>query len=142
MATPRVTEVGKLWKDPEIRWTGGGKAVCSVYLVFTDRKKDDDGKWVDTATLWVTGTVWEDQAEHVANSLSKGDQVLVSGKLSERKYEDKDGNQRTSLEMRIFDIGPVIKWAPVKVQRVDRQNADTKPVDDPWASADADSAPF
>lgn len=144
---PKIAEVGRLWKDPEIRWTSSGKAVCEVPLVFAKRKQDEDGKWQDVGTLFLKGSVWGDQAEHTANSLSKGDQVLVSGELSQREYEDRDGNKRSSLELRIYDLGPVIKWAPVKILRSERGSTEA-PADDPWSSApattsdDSDEPPF
>jgi single-strand DNA-binding protein len=141
MGLPRISEVGKLWADPTIRYTAQGKAVTTVPLVFSKRKKDDTtGKWEDAGTLFVRGTLWEQYAEHAANSLTKGDTVLVTGELEQREYE-KDGEKRQSLELRIYDIGPALKWAPVNIQRADRSSQSGPPADDPWSSSD-DQAPF
>lgn len=138
---PRIAEVGRLWKDPEIRYTPQGKAVCTLPLVFSKRKKGDDGKWVDDASLFVRGTVWDQQAEHAANSLSKGDNVFVTGELFQREYDDKEGQKRQSLELRVYEVGPSMKWNDVEVRRVERSSQSGAPADDPWANT-ADEAPF
>lgn len=138
---PKISEVGRLWDDPTIRWTPSGKAVVTVPLVFSKRKKTESGSWEDVGSLFVRGTLWDQYAQNVADSLSKGDSVLVSGELAEREYE-KDGEKRKSLELKIFDIGPTLKWGPVKIARAERSSGESwsSASDDPWASDD--SAPF
>jgi single-strand DNA-binding protein len=140
MGLPRISEVGKLWKDPEIRYTPAGKAVATVPLVFSKRRKDDStGKWEDVGSLFVRGSIWEGYAENVVNSLSKGDSVFVVGELEQREYE-KDGEKRQSLELRIFEMGPTLKGAGVKILNADRGSQSSGPADDPWATDE--QAPF
>lgn len=146
MSLPRIAEVAKLWRDPEIRYTPGGKAVASLGLVFSKRKKTEAGGWEDAGSLFVRGTLWEGYAENAVNSLSKGDNVFVVGELEMREYE-KDGEKRQSLELRVYEIGPSLRWSEAKIQRIQRRSDDTSGgSDDPWsnpAQAVADEeAPF
>jgi single-strand DNA-binding protein len=138
---PKVAEVGKLWKDPELRFTPAGKAVCDIPLVFSKRKKTDAGGYVDAGTFWVHGTVWDQCAENCAETLAKGDQVIVMGELYEDEYTDKKTNEkRKSVKLRIYDIGPILKWNSAKINRAERSSRDdTPPDEDPWASAPAPS---
>jgi len=150
MGLPRINgEVGKLWRDPEIRWTPQGKAVCSLPLLFVKRVKNrETGEWEDAGQLWVRGTVWDQIAENCANSLAKGDQVLVSGELSQREYEKTDGTKGTSLELRVWEIGASLRFNEVKVARAERGSStppQAAPPDDPWANTTAaadDEIPF
>jgi single-strand DNA-binding protein len=136
---PKISEVGKLWAEPELRFTPGGKAVCSIPLVFSKSKKTENGGWVDDGTFWVRGTVWDTQAENCAETLSKGDKVLVIGELCEREYEDKKtGEKRKSLDLKIFDIGPSLKFNPAKISRAERGSQQQgAQANDPWGSAPA-----
>lgn len=144
MGLPKIHEVGKLWRDPELKYTPAGKAVCELGIVFNKRRKTDTG-WEDAGSMFVRGTVWEQMAEHCAETLSKGDQVLVSGELSVREFERKDGSKGQSVELRVYDVGPSLKWTQAKLQRVERGSdgdRSTQHTDDPWSTAPADSAPF
>ncbi|MCW2902235.1 MAG: single-stranded DNA-binding protein [Streptosporangiaceae bacterium] len=129
---PKIAEVGKLWKDPELRFTPGGKAVCTLSLVFTKKKKTEAGGWVDDKTFWLRATVWDQQAENCAETLVKGDQILISGELYQREYEQ-NGEKKQSLELQVYDVGPILKWNSAKINRAERESR-TAPADDPWAS--------
>ena len=146
MALPKITEVGKLFADPEIRWTATGKAVATIPIVFSKRTKTEAGGWQDAGTLFIRGTLWDQYAQNAVDSLSKGDSVLVTGEIFEREWEDKEGNKRKTLELKIYDIGPALKWNPAKISRADRSSQSAGPVDDPWASNppldSEDSPPF
>jgi single-strand DNA-binding protein len=153
MGLPRINgEVGKLWKDPEIRWTPQGKAVCELPLVFNKRVKNrDTGEWEDAGSMFVRGAVWEQTAENCANSLAKGDQVMVTGELSTREYEKNDGSKGYSLELRVYEVAVSLRWNEVRVQRAERTGGGSKrpttQQDDPWGSvpppdAPMDEAPF
>jgi single-strand DNA-binding protein len=135
---PKITEVGKLWRDPELRFTPGGKAVCDIPLVFSKRKKTDAGGYVDAGTFWVHGTVWDQCAENCAETLAKGDQVLVTGELYEDEFVDRKTNEkRKVVKLRIYDIGPILKWNSAKINRAERSSRQAEPEDDPWASSPA-----
>jgi|SRR5882724_7307078 len=135
---PKIAEVGKLWADPEIRFTPGGKAVCDLPLVFNKRKKTDNGGYVDDGIFWVRGTVWGLYAENCAETLAKGDQVFVMGELYEDEYVDKKTSEkRKTIKLRVFDIGPILKWNSAKINRAERSSKTEKPDDDPWANPPA-----
>jgi single-strand DNA-binding protein len=148
MGLPRINgEIAKLWKDPEIRWTPQGKAVCELPLVFNKRVKNrDTGEWEDAGSMFVRGAVWDQAAENCANSLAKGDQVMVSGELSVREFERKDGSKGQSIELRVYEVGVSLRWNEVRVQRAERgasQRRAPAAADDPWGSApQPDEAPF
>lgn len=135
---PKISEVGRLWADPEIRFTSAGKAVCTLPLVFSKRKKTDAGGWEDVGSLFVKGTLWDQYAQNAADTLTKGDQVFVTGELYQRDWEDKEGGKRQSLELRVFDVGPVLKWGTAKISRAERSSGGDGVLssggDDPWAT--------
>lgn len=99
----KIVIVGYLGKDPEIRYLPDGTAVCSFSVATTEKKKDKSGEFQDV-TLWFKINVWGKQAETANQYLSKGRQVYLEGRLSQQEYTDRDGNRRTSLEVRATDI--------------------------------------
>lgn len=110
MGLPITVGEFRLYADVELRFTQSGKAVATVPLIASDRKKNDQtNEWEDTDVLAVRGTVWDQVAENVANSLQKGDQVTVAGKMYVRRYES-NGQQRQSVEMKILSIGPTLQF--------------------------------
>lgn len=113
-----LTIDGYLGADPEFRFTQTGIAVSNFSIGHTPRTYDkESGEWQDGETLWLRGTLWRDAAENVANSLKKGDAVLVTGKIKLSSYTGKDGEQKTSLEIDIENIGPSIMRATVEVTK-------------------------
>jgi single-strand DNA-binding protein len=104
----KITIVGYLGRDPEIRYTSDGTPVCSFSVATTERKKDKSGDFQDVTT-WFRITAWRRLAEIANQYLSKGKQVYIEGRLSQSEYQDKDGNTRTTLEVQCNDlqfIGP------------------------------------
>ena len=139
MGLPRISEVARLWKDPELKFLPSGKAVCELPLVFSKRKQAEDGSWQDAGSMFVRATVWDKPAEFCAEALVKGDDVLVTGELSVREFERKDGSKGQSVEMRVYEVGPSMKWNGAKVLRVERESAHgssgtrtSAPSSDPW----------
>jgi len=121
MGLPRVSgEIARLWDEPELRFTPQGKAVCSVPLVFNKRKKAADGTWQDAGSMFVRGTAWEQMGENCAETLSKSDEVVVSGELSVREFERSDGSKGQSIELNIWAIGPNLARATARVNKVER----------------------
>ena len=135
--------VGNLVADPEIRWTQAGAAVASFTIASTPRTFDKQaGQWVDGESLFMRCTVWRSVAENVAESLTKGTRVIVSGELVQRSWE-KDGVKRTSVEMQVEEVGPSLKFASARVTRKPAGQAPGQP--DAWAgvaSGGANDAPF
>lgn len=130
MTAIQVTVTGNLTADPEMRFTSTGVGVASFTVASSERFRDDSGQWKDGATSFVRCNVFRDLAEHVVESLAKGDRVIVAGTLRQRDYEAKDGTKRTVWEVAVSEVGAALKYATVKVSRVRR---DSVPVpDDPW----------
>lgn len=133
----QVTIVGNVGNDPEIRFTPSGAAVCSFSLVSTPRKfNKQTNEWEDGAANWFRCTAWRAMAENVAESVTKGARVIVTGRLEIRRYETNEGTQGTSVDLQIDEIGPSLKWATAKVQKAGRQSeqrtSGATGTDDPW----------
>ncbi len=118
---PQITMVGNLVADPELRFTPSGVAAASVRIAVTPRNRDSaTGEWKDGETVWLSGTVWRQYAENVAESLTKGTRVIVIGRLKQRSYETREGEKRTVYEVDIDDIGPALRYATAKIQKTSR----------------------
>ncbi len=94
----KVILVGNLGKDPEVRYIPSGKAVCTLRLAMTERRKDGDSGWKDH-TEWMDVVCWDKTAENAGQYLQKGRQVYVEGRLQTKQYKDKDGNERYRTEV-------------------------------------------
>ena len=90
--------IGNLGADPELRYTPSGKAVTELRVAVNDNRRGPDGEWVEE-TLWFRVSVWEQQAERLAEQLRKGNKIYAEGQLQAREYEARDGQKRTSLEL-------------------------------------------
>lgn len=99
----KIVIVGYLGRDPEIRYLPDGTAVCHFSVATTEKKKDRSGESQDITT-WFKINIWGRQAEVASQYLSKGKQVYVEGRLTQQEYTDRDGNRRTSLEVRATDF--------------------------------------
>ncbi|CEG88983.1 Single-stranded DNA-binding protein [Propionibacterium freudenreichii] len=149
MTTP-ITIVGALGADPEIRFAKSGKAVASFQVAVNKRKRDQSGGWIDDGADWFSVQAWGTLAENVAESLTKGIRVIVTGRLESREWQDREGNRRTSWEITAQAVGVDLSFATATVnrnQRADeqrrptRQDARQEPPADPWANAQSE-APF
>src|SRR5690625_2559407 len=118
---PEITIVGNLAGDPELRWTASGHAVANFTVAQTPRTKNQQGEFVDDETLWVRCSVWREMAENVAETLSKGTRVVVTGRLKARSFETKEGQQRTNWELDVDEVGPSLRWATAQVNRTPKQ---------------------
>lgn len=107
---PKITVVGRLTKDPELRFTPNGKAVANFSVATSNRRKDGDD-WVDVDTSFFDCVAWERLGENAAETLKRGDEVIVYGMQRMRPWEDKDGNKRTSWEIVVEAVGPSLRWA-------------------------------
>ncbi len=162
-----VTIVGNLADDPELRYTQGGIAVVSVRVGSTPRTfNKNTNTWDDGETVWVRCTAWREVAENVAQSLTKGSRVVVTGRLkAPSAYQSAQGEARASLELDIDEIGPSLRYATASVTRRAREGGSnagavagdpwgdapakamsSKPADDAWANpgtpASGDDTPF
>ena len=119
-----ITVVGNLTADPELRFTPSGAAVANFTVASTPRTFDkNSGEWKDGEALFLRCNIWRQSAENVAESLTRGMRVIVSGRLRQRSYETKEGEKRTVYEVEVDDVGPSLRNASAKVNRVARSGA-------------------
>lgn len=113
-----ITVIGNATADAELRYTQNGKPVASVTVASTPRTFDrQSNEWKDGEALFLRASVWGDVAEHVASTITKGMRVIVQGRLKQRSYQDREGNQRTSIELEVDEIGPSLRYATAQVTR-------------------------
>jgi single-strand DNA-binding protein len=145
-----ITVVGNLTDDPELRFTPSGAAVAKFRVASTPRFLDKQtNEWKDGEPLFLSCNVWRQAAEHVAESLQRGARVIVTGRLRQRSYETREGEKRTVMELEVDEIGPSLRYATAKVQKMARSSGNGgfgsgggsrgggggDLADDPWASA-------
>src|ERR1700753_3031551 len=117
----QITIAGNLVDDPELRFTPSGQPVARFRVASTPRFRDNaSGEWKDGDSLCLTGNVWRQAAENVAESLQRGMRVIVSGRLRQRSYETKEGEKRTVYEVEVDDVGPSLRNDSAKVAKVRR----------------------
>lgn len=116
-----VTLTGTLGRDPELRYTTGGRGVASFSLA-VERRYQRNGEW-EKETSWFNVTCWGDLGENVAASLSKGSRAIVTGRLEQRSYDDKEGQKRSVIEVVADEVGPSLRWATAQVERTERDAA-------------------
>ncbi len=152
-----ITVVGNLTADPELRYTQNGLPVANFTIASTPRTFDRQAnEWKDGDALFLRASVWREFAEHVAATLTKGARVIATGRLKQRNYQDREGNNRTSIELEIDEIGPSLRYATAEITRASGSNrranddawstpaAGNTSTDDGWAPAGAygDDTPF
>lgn len=114
----QITVVGNIVADPELRYTPNGAAVANFRVASTPRRYDQQaGQFVDGEPLFLTCNVWRQPAENVANSLNKGDRVIVTGRLRQRSYEDRNGERRTVFEIEVEEVGPSLRFATADINK-------------------------
>ena len=151
-----ITVVGNLTADPELRFTPSGAAVANFTVASTPRTYDrQSGEWKDGEALFLRCAIWREAAENVAESLTRGARVIVTGRLKQRSFETREGEKRTVVEVDVDEIGPSLRYATAKVNKASRGGgggfgggsrpdpvsaqapASSGPGDDPWGSAPA-----
>ncbi|MET0135197.1 MAG: single-stranded DNA-binding protein [Kibdelosporangium sp.] len=154
-----ITVVGNLTADPELRFTPSGAAVANFTVASTPRTFDrQSGEWKDGEALFLRCNIWRQAAENVAETLTRGARVIVQGRLKQRSFETREGEKRTVIELEVDEVGPSLRYATAKVNRVSRGGGDgggfgggggggnngggggggsrqSAPADDPWGSA-------
>ncbi len=114
-----MTIEGNLTADPELRYTQSSVAVASFTVASTPRNFDrTTNEFKDGETLYMRCSVWREMAENVTGSLSKGAAVIVTGRLKQKSYQTKEGENRTSIELEVDNVGPSLKFATASVTRV------------------------
>ncbi|MER6844782.1 single-stranded DNA-binding protein [Streptomyces platensis] len=142
-----ITVCGNLVDDPELRFTPAGAAVAKFKVASTPRTfNKQSNAWEDGESLFLPCSVWRQQAENVAESLTKGMRVVVQGRLKQRSFEDREGNKRTVFELDVEEVAPSLRNATAKVTKVgagggqggggarQQRRAASAPSDDPWTT--------
>jgi single-strand DNA-binding protein len=161
-----ITVIGNLTADPELRFTPSGAAVANFTVASTPRIYDrQSSEWKDGDALFLRCNIWREAAENVAESLTRGSRVIVTGRLKQRSFETREGEKRTVFEVEVDEIGPSLRYATAKVNKASRSGgggggfgsgsgggggggggsrppaaaaqASSGPADDPWGSAPA-----
>ncbi|VAW03588.1 Single-stranded DNA-binding protein [hydrothermal vent metagenome] len=114
-----VTIIGNLTADPELRFTASGVAMVNLSVADSRRYQDRNGEWQEE-TSFFRGTCWRDLAENVAESLTKGARVIISGRMKQRTWETNEGEKRNVVEIDIQEIGPSLRWATASVTKTPR----------------------
>ncbi|MGK0275496.1 MAG: single-strand DNA-binding protein [Ilumatobacter sp.] len=117
-----VTLTGNLTKDPELRYTTGGRGVASFGLA-VNRRYQVNGEWQEQVSFFNV-VAWADLGENAAASLHKGNRVMVTGRLEQRSYDTREGEKRNITEVIADDLGPSLRWAQAQVERISRDSAD------------------
>lgn len=139
-----ITLVGNLVDDPELRFTTSGVAVANFRVASTPRTFDrQTNEWKDGESLFLSCSVWRQYAENVAESLTKGTRVIVTGRLKQRSYETNNGERRTVFEVDVEEVGPALRNATAQISRISRSGAGAEstgraaPADDAWSTGPA-----
>ena len=146
-----ITMIGNLVDDPELRFTPSGAAVAKFRVASTPRYLDKQtNEWKDGESLFLQCQIWRQAAENVAESLTKGMRVILSGRLKQRSYETKEGEKRTVFEVEVDEVGPSLRNATAKVTKTQRAGgagggfsapaATDSFTEDPWAAASSTPA--
>ncbi|MEU2256312.1 single-stranded DNA-binding protein [Nocardia xishanensis] len=116
-----ITVIGNLTADPELRFTPAGQAVANFTVASTPRVFDrNTNEWKDGEALFLRCNIWREAAENVAESLTRGARVIVSGRLKQRSYETREGEKRTVVELEVDEVGPSLRYATAKVNKTSR----------------------
>ncbi|MGY0230319.1 single-stranded DNA-binding protein [Longispora urticae] len=116
-----ITVVGNMVDDPELRFTPSGAAVAKFRIASTPRIMDrETNQWKDGEALFLSCVIWRQAAENVAETLTRGTRVIVQGRLKQRSYETREGEKRTVYELDVEEVGPSLKYATAKIQKMSR----------------------
>ncbi|KKC00330.1 MULTISPECIES: single-stranded DNA-binding protein [Mycobacteriaceae] len=152
-----ITVVGNLTADPDLRFTPSGAAVANFTVASTPRVFDrQSNEWKDGDALFLRCNIWREAAENVAESLTRGSRVIVTGRLRQRSFETREGEKRTVYEVEVDEVGPSLRYATAKINKVSRggggggfgggggmsapsgpSGASGPAAEDPWGSAPA-----
>ncbi len=140
-----VTVVGNLTADPEVRTTSNGGTVVNLTIASTPRQYDrNSNQWEDGEALFLRCSAWDTQyhptASNIRSSLAKGMRVIAQGRLVQRSYQDRDGNKRTVVEMRLDEIGPALTRNTARVTRNGNGQQQAPQQSQQWGSQQAPSA--
>jgi single-strand DNA-binding protein len=151
MANGNTVElIGNITRDPELRFTPSGAAVANFGLAVNRRwRNQQTNEWEEQVSFFDI-VCWRELAENVAESLTKGSRIMVSGRLDQRSWETDNGEKRSKVEVVADEIGPSLRWATAQVTRNERRDGGSgggfdsapPPVEPPAAGYTDDEEPF
>ncbi|MFD9861252.1 single-stranded DNA-binding protein [Streptomyces alboflavus] len=131
-----LTVIGNLTDDPELRFTPSGAAMAKFTVASTPRSYDKtSGQWQDGTAMFLRCTAWRDLAQHIADSLAKGTRVIVNGRLRQHNWQTPEGDNRSMLGLEVDEIGPSLRFATARVERIQRSNVKSGTGADAWNTA-------
>ena len=116
-----VTLIGNITRDPELRYTAGGQAIATFGVAVNRRWQNRQTQAWEESTSFFDCVCWGDLGTNVADSLGKGDRVIISGRLEQRSWETADGDKRSKIEIVADEIGPSLRWATAQVTKNERR---------------------
>jgi len=123
MSDSQVTLIGNLTREPELRYTAGGRGVASFGIACNRRWMDKaSNEWKEEVSFFNV-TAWAELGENCAASLQKGNRLIVTGRLAQRNYTDREGNEKSVTEVVADSVGPDLRWATCEVTRTERTSA-------------------
>ena len=116
MSDNTITVVGNITKEPELKFLGSGNAAVKFSIAVNKRRKGKDGEYEESTSFFdvqAYGTL----AENLANSVTKGNRIVVTGEIEQRSWDDKEGNKRSTVESTASEVGPSLRWATAEITR-------------------------
>lgn len=126
MASGNTVElIGNITRDPELRFTPSGAAVATFGLAVNRRWRNAQTNDWEEAVSFFDVVCWREMAENVADSLTKGTRVIVTGRLEQRSWEAENGEKRSKIEVVADEVGPSLRWATAEISKNERRDAAT-----------------
>ena len=113
-----ITIVGNVTRDPELRYLTSGTALAQLGVA-VNRRYQQNGEWQEDTSFFDV-VCWRELADNVSESISKGDRIIVTGRLEQRSWETQDGEKRSKVEIVADEVGPSLRWATAKIEKIRR----------------------
>ena len=127
--TSNLTIVGNLTKDPELRFTPAGQATATFGVAVNRRWQNHQTNAWEETTSFFDVVAWGTLAENLADTLRRGDRVVVEGRLDQRHWENNQGEKRSKLEITANEVAPSLRWVTVEITKTQRPTPKTVPAD-------------
>lgn len=113
-----ITIIGNVTRDPELRYLTSGTALAQLGVA-VNRRYQQNGEWQEDTSFFDV-VCWRELADNVSESISKGDRIIVTGRLEQRSWETQDGDKRSKVEIVADEVGPSLRWATARIEKVRR----------------------
>ena len=113
-----ITIIGNVTRDPELRYLTSGTALAQLGVA-VNRRYQQNGEWQEDTSFFDV-VCWRELADNVSESISKGDRIIVTGRLEQRSWETQDGDKRSKVEIVADEVGPSLRWATAKIEKIRR----------------------